>query len=254
MLVDWAHAGPTAVAAFLASIVEGVEALTVVLAVGTVRGWRATLLGTGAGVGVLLLAVAILGPALTWISLDAVRAVVGTLLLLFGLRWLHKAILRSAGVIALHDEAAIYARQQQMLRGMHASAAGWDTVAFMLAFKSVVLEGTEVVFIVLALAAGRSGLLWPASLGAIAALLAVAVAGIAVRRPLARIPENTLKFVVGVLLSAFGTYWAGEGLGATWPGHDWAILGLVVGYLAIAAGAARVCRWRVALTGEAISR
>jgi uncharacterized membrane protein len=254
MLVYWPHAGPTALAAFFASLVEGVEALTVVLAVGTVRGWRTTLLGTGAGIGVLLLAVAILGPALTWISLDAVRAVVGTLLLLFGLRWLHKAILRSAGVIALHDEAAIYARQQQALRGMHASATRWDTVAFVLAFKSVVLEGTEVVFIVLALAAGRRGLLWPASLGAIAALAAVALAGIAVRRPLARIPENSLKFVVGVLLSAFGTYWAGEGLRAPWPGHDWAILGLIAAYLAVAAVAARLCRWRVAMTAQAAGR
>ncbi|HET7931767.1 MAG TPA: hypothetical protein VFL63_10330, partial [Rhodanobacteraceae bacterium] len=144
MLVDWPHAGPVALAAFLASIVEGVEALTVVLAVGTVRGWRATLLGTGAGLGVLLLAVAIVGSALTRIPLDAVRAVVGTLLLLFGLRWLHKAILRSAGVIALHDEAAIYLRQQQALQGMHADPARWDGVAFVLAFKSVVLEGTEV--------------------------------------------------------------------------------------------------------------
>lgn len=254
MLVDWPHAGPTVVAAFLASIVEGVEALTVVLAVGTVRGWRATLLGTGAGIGVLLLAVAILGPALTWISLDAVRAVVGTLLLLFGLRWLHKAILRSAGVIALHDETAIYAREQQALRGMHASASRLDTVAFVLAFKSVVLEGTEVVFIVLALAAGRRGLLWPASLGAIAALVAVALAGIAVRRPLARIPENALKFFVGVLLSAFGTYWAGEGLGASWPEHDWAILGLIAAYLAVAAVAAGMCRWRVAASDQATGR
>lgn len=254
MLVDWPHAGPTLLAAFLASIVEGVEALTVVLAVGTVRGWRATLLGTGAGVGTLLLAVAILGPALAWIPLDAVRAVVGGLLVLFGLRWLHKAILRSAGIIALHDEAAIYARQRQALQGTGPARNGWDKLAFALAFKSVVLEGTEVVFIVLALAAGRRGLLWPASIGAIAALLVVALAGLAVRRPLARIPENTLKFVVGVLLSAFGTFWAGEGLGATWPGGDWAIPGLIAGYLLVAVAIVPLCRWRAASTAPAIGR
>lgn len=254
MLIDWPHAGPTAAAAFLASIVEGVEALTVVLAVGTVRGWRATLFGTAAGVGVLLLAVVILGPALRWIQLDALRAVVGTLLLLFGLRWLHKAILRSAGVIALHDEAAIFAREQQALRSMHANSARFDSAAFVLAFKSVVLEGTEVVFIVLALTAGHTALVWPASAGALAAIAAVALAGVAVRRPLTRIPENTLKFIVGVLLSAFGTFWAGEGLGAAWPGHDWAIPGLIASYALVAVAVVPLCRWRHRASAAAVVR
>src|SRR5699024_10777956 len=155
---------------FLASTVEFIEALTIMLAVGTVRGWRDTLLGGGAAVGVLLLVVALLGSALTRIPLDAIRVVVGILLLLIGLRRLHKAILRGAAVIASHDEATICVREQQALRGMAGNADGWDKVAFALAFKSVLLEGTEVVFIVLALAAGGTGLLWPASIGALAAL------------------------------------------------------------------------------------
>ncbi|HET7266511.1 MAG TPA: hypothetical protein VFJ15_00215 [Oleiagrimonas sp.] len=238
-------------AAFLASTVEFIEALTVVLAVGTVRGWRGTLLGSGAAVGVLLLVVALLGSALTRIPLDAIRVVVGTLLLLFGLRWLHKAILRGAGVIARHDEAKIYTREQQALRGMTGNADGWDKVAFALAFKSVLLEGTEVVFIVLALAAGGAGLLWPASIGALAALAVVGLLGFAIHRPLSRIPENTLKFVVGVLLSAFGTFWTGEGLGVLWPGGDWAIGGLVAGYLIVACVAVALCRQRFGAVSHA---
>lgn len=245
MFVDWIHAGPTFVAAFLASTVECVEALTVVLAVGTVRGWCAVLQGAGAGLCVLLIVVAVLGPALARIPLDAIRIVVGTLLLLFGLRWLHKAILRGAGIIALHDEANVYKRQQDALRGIGPGTGGVDRIAFVLAFKSVILEGTEVIFIVIALAAGRTGLLWPAGGGALAALVVVAALGVAVRRPLSRIPENTLKFVVGVLLSAFGTFWVGEGMGASWFGQDWAILGLVAGYLAIAT-IATVIRRRMA--------
>lgn len=245
MFFDWTQAGPTIVAAFLASMVEFIEALTVVLAVGTVRGWRGTLLGGGVAVGSLLFVVALLGSALTRIPLDAIRVVVGTLVLLFGLRWLHKAILRGAGIIARHDEAAIYTRQQQALRGMTGNAGRWDKVAFVLAFKSVILEGTEVVFIVIALAAGGTGLLWPASMGALAALAVVGLLGLLVHRPLSRVPENTLKFVVGVLLSAFGTFWTGEGLGVVWPGHDWAIGGLVAGYLTVAVIAVVLCRRRV---------
>jgi len=243
MLVNWTHTGPTVVAAFLASLVEFVEALTVVLAVGVVRGWRGALMGSGAATLVLLAIIAILGPALMRIPLGMVQLVVGTLLLLFGLRWLRKAILRAAGVIALHDEAAIYNKQAQALRREGASA-GWDKIAFATAFKITMLEGIEVVFIVIALGAGGIGLLLPASFGALAALAVVVALGLIVHRPLSRIPENTLKFVVGVLLSAFGTFWVGEGLGLTWPGQDWSILGLIAGYLLVATIVVPTCRGR----------
>lgn len=244
MLINWTHVGPTVVAAFLASMVEFVEALTVVLAVGVVRGWRGALMGSGAAMLVLLAIIAILGPALTRIPLGVVQLAVGALLLLFGLRWLRKAILRASGVIAMHDEAAIYDRQSQALRQGRTTGKGWDKLAFATAFKIVMLEGTEVVFIVIALGAGGIGLLLPASFGALAALVIVVALGIVVHRPLSRIPENTLKFVVGVLLSAFGTFWVGEGLGLAWPGQDWSILGLIAGYLVIASIIVPLCRER----------
>jgi Ca2+/H+ antiporter, TMEM165/GDT1 family len=244
MLINWTHVGPTVVAAFLASLVEFVEALTVVLAVGVVRGWRGALMGSGAATLGLLCMIAILGPALTRIPLGVAQLAVGALLLLFGMRWLRKAILRAAGVIALHDEAAIYTQQEDALRQMASSGSGWDKLAFATAFKITMLEGIEVVFIVIALGAGGIGLLLPASFGALTALVVVVVLGIAVHRPLSRIPENTLKFVVGVLLSAFGSFWVGEGLGFAWPGQDWSILGLIVGFLAVAAITVPMCRGR----------
>ncbi|HEX7341333.1 MAG TPA: hypothetical protein VF269_03560 [Rhodanobacteraceae bacterium] len=249
MLVEWSHAGPTFLAALLASTVECIEALTVVLAVGTVRGWRSALAGSALALIVLLVIVAIAGTALTRIPLGLMQLVVGVLLLLFGLRWLHKAILRAAGIIAKHDEAGIYARQRDTLRHAAGRSDGWDAVAFAVAFKSVTLEGTEVVFIVLALTAGSPGLLLPASLGALTALAVVIALGIIVHRPLARVPENALKFVVGILLTAFGTFWCGEGLHMTWPGGDWAILWLVAGYLACAAITIPLCRQRNTLHG-----
>lgn len=244
MLVSWTHIGPTLIASFLASMVECIEALTIVLAVGTVRGWRDALLGSGTALCVLLLVVAMLGSALSRIPLDVLQLVVGTLLLLFGLRWLHKAILRSASVISKHDETGIYTRQRQALQSATACANGWDALAFAVAFKSVMLVGTEVVFIVIALAAGGESLLWPASIGALAALVVIVALGLVIHRPLSRTPENTLKFVVGVLLSAFGTFWVGEGLDAAWPGQDWSILGLIAGYLVAAAITVPMCRRR----------
>lgn len=244
MPFDWAHTGPVVTAAFLASIVEFVEALTVVLAVGAVRGWRDALMGAGAALLVLLALIAILGSALAQIPLDLVRLVLGTLLLLFGLRWLRKAILRAAGVLALHDEAGIYARHTQMLEQSDAGAHGWDRLAFSAAFKITLLEGFEVVFIVIAVSAGGPDLLVPASLGALAALLLVATLGVIVHKPLSRIPENTLKLIVGVLVSAFGCFWVGEGLGLTWPGDDWSILALVIGFLATTLLCVRWCRAR----------
>jgi uncharacterized membrane protein len=233
-MVSWAHAGPSVLAAFLASLVEFVEALTVVLAVGTVRGWRPALAGTGLALAVLALLVLALGPALARIPLPVVQVAVGTLLLLLGMRWLRKAILRAAGRIALHDELAVFAGETATLQyGARRLVAGWDQVAVATAFKIVMLEGIEVVFIVIAIGAA-GGLLLPAGLGAGAALLLVVALGLVLHRPVARIPENQLKFAVGVLLAAFGTFWVGEGIGLAWPGGDWSILALIGGFLLIA--------------------
>ncbi len=255
MGLGWAHLGTSVVASFLASLVECVEALTVVLAVGSVRGWRSALAGAGAAIVVLAAIVAAIGPALTRVPLHVLQIVVGLLLLLFGLRWLRKAILRSAGLIPLHDEAAAFAKNQAVMeeaasgRGSKGGLVG-DKVAFGTAFNITMLEGTEVVFIVIAIGAGGAGLLFPASLGAVAALVVVVGLGVLVHRPLARVPENTLKFTVGVLLSAFGTFWVGEGLRLLWPGGDWSILGLVLGYLLVALVMVPVCRERLLPDGR----
>jgi Ca2+/H+ antiporter, TMEM165/GDT1 family len=240
--MDWGHAWPTITASFLASLVEFVEALTVVLAVGTVRGWPGALMGTGAAVSVLLAIVLILGPALTQIPLDVVQLLVGALLLLFGMRWLRKAILRAAGVIPLHDEDIAYARETESLRRLARAAGRLDTVAIATTFKITMLEGLEVIFIVIAVGAGGAGLLVQASIGALAALALVVLVGIVMHKPLSAIPENTLKFTVGVLLSAFGTFWVGEGLGLVWPGDDWSILALTLGFLVVALVAVSVSR------------
>ncbi len=245
MIASWSHIAPTVVAAFLASMVEFVEALTVVLAVGATRGWRSALAGTAMALLVLALLVVVLGPALSAIPLRSVQLVVGVLLLLFGLRWLRKAILRSAGVIALHDETTAYAEEAEAMRAAPHAASAWDSIAILAAFKITMLEGIEVVFIVVALGAGGANLLLPAIVGASAALALVVALGLAVHRPLSSIPENTLKFIVGLLLSAFGTFWTGEGLGVEWPGADWSILGLIVGFAlaaVVALGFARSAR------------
>ena len=242
MIADWLHAGPTMLASFLASLVECVEALTVVLAVGTVRGWRDALSGSFAALLTLLVIIAVLGPALTRIPLESVQLFVGALLLLFGMRWLRKAILRSAGIIARHDETEAFAKETADLRRLGDSRAGWDKVAFAASFKITMLEGIEVVFIVVAIGAGGAGLLVPASIGALVALVLVVALGILVHRPLATIPENTLKFMVGVLLSAFGTFWVREGLGVDWPGEDWSILALIAAFLIVAWIAVALCR------------
>jgi Ca2+/H+ antiporter, TMEM165/GDT1 family len=210
-----------------------VEASTIVLAVGTFQGWRPALLGTFAGLGLLAVLVMALGPLLDRIPIHALQFVVGVLLLLFGMRWLRKAILRAAAIIPLHDELAIFAEetaQLQELARREKQRLNW--IAGVAAFKAVVLEGLEVVFIVIAVGAGR-GLLWPASLGALAACALVVLAGIMVHRPLARVPENILKFGVGVMLSAFGVYWTGEGLGIGWPGEDLAIVVFALIFLAV---------------------
>lgn len=231
--MNWAHAGTAILAAFLASLVEFVEALTIVLAVGITRGWRSALLGAAAGAAFLTILTVLFGPALQRVPLASLQLVVGALLLLFGMRWLRKAMLRSAGVIGLHDEAAIFARETATLslgtQTRSAEATPLDRLAFATSFKAVSLEGLEVIFIVIATGAG--GQLQPAALGAALAGVLVIAAGLVLRHPLARVPENTLKFSVGVLLSAFGVFWIGEGMRFPWPGEDLALVGLVAGFV-----------------------
>ena len=206
--------------AFLASAVEFVEALTIVLAAGVTRGWRSSLTGLGAATLALAIIVAALGPALTLIPIDVLRLVVGGLLLAFGLQWLRKAVLRASGYKALHDEDAIFAREAAEARSAAGGErAGLDWYGFTLSFKGVLLEGLEVAFIVLTFGSTQ-GSIWLAALGAGIALVLVAVVGFLVRAPLTRVPENTLKFAVGVMLTTFGTFWAVEGAGASWPGDD----------------------------------
>ena len=216
---------PAILAAFLASLVEVVEAFTIVLAVATMRGWRPALTGAGAGLALLLALALVFGPLLGQAPLHLLQFVIGVLLLLFGLRWLRKAILRAAGVIALNDEDELYAQTEGELdRASKAHLPHLDWLAGMTAFKAVVLEGLEVIFIVIALGASNRALLWGAAFGALAACLVVVALGMALHKPLSRVPENTLKFGVGVMLSAFGVFWTGEGLGVEWPGADFAIL------------------------------
>ncbi len=218
--------------AFLASGVEFVEALTIVLAAGLARGWRSSVAGLGAATLVLAVVVAVLGPALTVIPIQALRLVVGALLLVFGLQWLRKAILRASGYKALHDEDAIFARELAEAEGAaHVERAGVDWYGFTLAFKGVLLEGLEVVFIVLTFGSAQ-GSIPLAAAGAACALVLVAGVGVAVRAPLARAPENAMKFAVGVMLTTFGIFWSVEGAGADWPGSDAALLG-VLGFVAL---------------------
>ena len=235
-------AGFLIASAFLASAVEFVEALTIVLAAGVTRGWRSALTGLAAATVALAVIVAALGPALTLIPISAPRLVVGALLLAFGLQWLRKAILRASGYKPLHDEAAIFARELEEARTAEGGQrAGLDWYGFTLAFKGVLLEGLEVAFIVVTFgsAQGRIDL---AALGAGGALVLVVIVGVLVRAPLARVPENTLKFAVGVMLTTFGIFWATEGAGAHWPGDD-ASLPVVLAFV-IALSAASVALLR----------
>jgi uncharacterized membrane protein len=236
------QSGPPLAAAFLGSSVEAVEAMTIVLAVGTVRGWRPALLGTAAGLLTLAAIIAIFGPAIASVPIEYLQIAVGTLLLLFGIRWLRKAILRSAGVIGLHDEDAAYARETRTLSaGAPASRNQRDWIAIITAYKAVVLEGVEVVAIVIGVGAAGN-MLVPASIGAFAACLLVVAAGAVLHRPLSRVPENSLKFVVGIMISAFGLFWFGEGIGIAWPFEDAAILGLMVILLAVSSAGITLAR------------
>jgi uncharacterized membrane protein len=211
----------------LASAVEMVEALTIVLALGVTRGWRAPLQGAATAVVVLAVLVALLGPALRAIPIDLLRLVVGTLLLVFGLQWLRKAILRASGHRARHDEDAAFAQEVAAAREAGREAGLVDRYAFAISFKSTLLEGLEVAFIVITLGANQ-GATAIAAAGAALALVVVVAVGVLVRHPLSRVPENTLKFVVGVMLTSFGTFWAGEGAGIDWPGSDGALAFLIV--------------------------
>jgi len=240
-MMTWTVAAPAISAAFLSSLVEAVEALTIVLAVGTVRGWRPAGLGALIGLVLLALIVLALGPLLDRVPLHLLQLAIGVLLLLFGMRWLRKAILRAAGVIPLHDETIAYAAETAQLREQQRRyKARLDWLAALASFKAVVLEGLEVVFIVIAVGAGR-GLIIPASIGAIAACVLVAGVGFAVHQPLACVPENTLKFTVGVMLSAFGVFWIGEGIG---PGEDMAIIAFAALFLLVALVAVALARRR----------
>jgi uncharacterized membrane protein len=231
--------------AVLASAVEFVEALTIVLAAGLARGWRSALTGLGAAAVVLAIVVAALGPALTVIPLQGLRLVVGGLLLVFGLQWLRKAILRASGYKAMHDEDAIFAQELADARGAErVERAGVDWYGFTLAFKGVLLEGLEVVFIVLTFGTAHKHGIGLAAAAAAAALVVVVVAGVVVHAPLSRVPENTLKFTVGLLLTTFGTFWAAEGAGASWPGDEAALPVLLAYYVLTSFGAVRLLRRR----------
>lgn len=241
-MLDWSTAAPAIGAAFLASIVEVVEAFTIVLVVATLRGWRPAVLGTGAALVTLAAIVVGLGPLLDRVPLNLLQVVIGVLLLLFGIGWLRKAALRAAGVLPLHDEDAIFVRQTANLSAeVKRQQTSQDWIAGIAAYKAVLLEGLEVIFIVIAVGAGR-GLLWPASLGALAACLLVLGVGAIAHRPLSKVPENTLKFGVGVMLSAFGVFWTGEGLGVDWPGQDLALFVLAALFLLAGLLSARMVR------------
>jgi Ca2+/H+ antiporter, TMEM165/GDT1 family len=239
------------VSTFLASAVEFVEALTIVLAMGLTRGWRSALWGTAAAVAALAAVTAVFGYALTrWLPESALQLGIGTLLLIFGLQWLRKAILRSAGLKALHDEEATFAEEEAAARAATAEQhLGIDGFGFAVAFKGVFLEGLEVVFIVITFGL-NAGSVPLAAAGAVAAALLVVGAGVIVHRPLAQVPENTIKFVVGLLLTTFGTFWATEGLGAfaadsqplEWPGGELSLLVVLAAWTVFALVAVRLLR------------
>lgn len=222
-----------ALSVFLACTVEAVEALTIVLAVGATRSWSSALGGVAAAIGALAAIVLALGPAIALLPLNVLRVFVGGLLLIFGLGWLGKAILRSAGLKAKHDEQETYKQEVQTAREAGKRHAGFDAYSFAISFKGVLLEGLEVAFIVLTFGANQHRVGLAAAAAGIAVATVVA-AGLAARAPLARVPENTLKFIVGVLLTSFGMFWGAEGAGAHWPGGDAALLAIIPAVLAVA--------------------
>lgn len=234
------HAIAAISAAFLASLVEVTEAYTIVLAVALSRGWRSALAGTAAALTLLVLMVVAFGPLLSRVPLHALQLPIGMLLLLFGMGWLRKAILRAAGIIPLHDEALIFEQELAMLKAGGEKTA-LDTGGIVTAFQGVLLEGLEVVFIVIAVGVGRH-LLVAASAGAALACLLVLCAGAVIHRPLSQVPENTLKFAVGVMLASFGVFWIGEALDVRWPGADFALAYIAGTFLFASASAAVVLK------------
>ncbi|HEX3550283.1 MAG TPA: hypothetical protein VHT53_07910 [Candidatus Elarobacter sp.] len=231
-----AHVIAIGATSFLASAVELVEALTIVLAVGVTRGWSRALFAAACAIVVLAIAIAIAGPRLpALVANHWLKLVVGLIALYVGVSWLRKAVLRAAGRKALHDEDAIFARERAQLERESGGAA------FATAFNGVLTEGIEVVAIVLALGSGTAATLGAAAGGALVACVVVVATGIAVHRPLSRVPENTMKFVVGVMVSAFGVFWSGEGAGVAWPASDAALFYLAAGVLGLAA----LATWRL---------
>jgi len=228
---------------FIASSVEFVEALTIVLAVGTTRGWRAPLVGAALAALTLAVIVAVIGVALvTVVPRNVLQIVVGVLLLLFGLRWLRKAILRFAGVVALHDEELIYQREVAELRAQGLRKNEWDWVGTVISYKSVLLEGLEVAFIVIAFGAGGAAAMSAAIWGAIAAGVVVIGLGVALKHPLTQVPENTMKFGVGAMLTTFGVFWSAEGLGTEWPGDALSLFGVLVVVLLVSWASLRILK------------
>jgi uncharacterized membrane protein len=231
------NALPLILTVFVACAVEAIEALTIVLAAGLTREWRSTFQGMAAALVVLAVVTAAVGPALTFLPLTTLRLVVGALLAIFGLQWLRKAVLRATGYKALHDEASAYLREVTAAEAAPAQAKRGvsDWYSFTLAFKGVLLEGLEVVFIVITFGDNQRNL--PAAvIGAAAAVIVVTLTGIAVRAPLAKVPENWMKFAVGIMLTSFGTFWGAEGAGIRWPGGDAALL-VLVPVVAVVSGA-----------------
>lgn len=231
------NAVPLILTVFVACAVEAVEALTIVLAVGITREWKSTYQGMAAALVVLAVITAAVGPAISYLPLTALRLVVGALLLIFGLQWLRKAILRASGYKALHDEASAYLREvtaaQKAPKESRRGVSDW--YAFTLAFKGVLLEGLEVVFIVITFGENQHNV-GAAVIGAAAAIIVIIITGIAVKGPLTKVPENWMKFAVGVMLTSFGTFWGAEGAGVDWPGNDAALL-VMVPVIALYAGA-----------------
>jgi len=233
----------SALPSFAASAVEFVEATTIVLAVGVTRGWRAPLIGSLAAAATLAVIIGTLGATLvTVVPEHALKVLVGTLLLLFGLRWLRKAILRFVGIVALHDEELIYQEELAQLRAQGLERARFDRVGAIVAYKAVLLEGTEVAFIVIAFGAAGSDALASAIYGAVAAGSLVVALGYFLRHPLTMVPENWLKFGVGAILSSFGVFWFSEGLGVAWPGDALSLLPILAAFLGTSWLAARLVR------------
>jgi uncharacterized membrane protein len=229
------------VSVFVACSVEAVEALTIVLAVGATRSWRSAMIGVGTALLALAIVTAALGPALTALPINVLRAVIGGLLLIFGLQWLRKAILRASGLKALHDEDAAFIEETEAARKAGTVADGFDGYSFLISFKGTFLEGLEVVFIALTFGSTQKDVPLAAAAAAAAVLVVVAV-GFAVRAPLARVPENALKFVVGVMLTSFGVFWSGEGAHADWPGGDAALLVIIPAVALFAIGTVAAIR------------